>query len=83
MSGELVNASGRASAVVQVQPGMQVEPVILVTAAGAFVNAGTATTIAPGLTNTAGRPNTVVVPQAGTQIRAVVVVDSSGQYVFA
>lgn len=83
MAGYLQNAQGRANAVVQVQAGMQVQPVVLVTAAGAFVNAGTATTIPPGVTNTAGRPNTVVVPQAGTQIRAVCVLDSSGAYVFA
>jgi hypothetical protein len=80
--GYLENAQGRANTVIQVQAGMQVEPVVLITATGSFVYPGTATTISPGLLNTAGQPNTVVVPQAGTQIRAVCVVDDTGAYVF-
>lgn len=83
MAGFLVTASGRANTVVQVAAAMQVSPVILVTSSGAFVNAGTATTAAPGMTTTGGQPNTVVVPRAGTRIRPVVVVDSSGQFVYA
>jgi hypothetical protein len=83
MAGYLENAQGRANTVVQVQAGMQVQPVVLVTSTGSFVNAGTATTIPPGVANTGGQPNAVVVPQAGTQIRAVCILDSSGAYVFA
>ena len=46
--GELTSASGRANTVVQIQAGMQVQPVVFVTSAGAFVNVGTATTIPAG-----------------------------------
>lgn len=81
--GELTSASGRANTVVQIQAGMQVQPVVFVTSAGAFVNVGTATTIPAGVTNTAGQPNTVALPQAGMQIRAVCVLDSTGAYVYS
>ena len=81
--GYLENTQGRANAVVVPQAGTQIEPVVLVTAAGSFVYPGTATTVSPGLVNTSGQPNTVVVPQAGTQIRAVCVVDDTGAFVFS
>jgi hypothetical protein len=83
MAGELLNASGRSNAVVQVSGAVQVQAVVFVTSTGAFVNAGTATTIPPGLINTGGQPNAVVVPQAGMQIKPVVVVDSTGAFVYA
>jgi hypothetical protein len=83
MAGHLENSQGRASTIVQVQAGIQVQAVVFVTSTGAFVNAGTATTVSPGVTNTGGQPNAVVVPQAGVQIKPMVVVDSTGAFVYS
>jgi hypothetical protein len=83
MAGHLVTASGTGNTSVAVQPAMFVQPVVLVTFAGAFVTPGSSATAAPGLVTGSASPNAVVAIRAGLQVQPVVVVDGTGSFVYA